>query len=590
MSDRVARRATATTGRRLPRVGPTHAAASARPVTVTVVRIIIGIVLVRRRALRAVLLQPRDQPTFWPGASTCHRGDGAQPAHRFQRPGLHRPRRLLRHRRVHHRPSSMVDHGWSFEADHPGGCAAGALRRRGRRHSRRCGCGACTSPCSRSVWPCSSPGSPRSTSTAAAASPCCAPTAIEFDSLINGARQRPVAVLRVPGHRGRAVRPGLEPGPQPHRPSHDRRPRPGAGRATVGVEPRQGQGHDVRHQRGLRRRRRLTVGDDRPAPPTRTNPLLYFQLSIEFLVAVVIGGAATILGPAVGAFVLDLPPAQHREPHRRQEVLAPAVFGAALILIVYVLPEGVVGGLHRLDRPTHPAPASPPSALDGRPPVTLQIHPARRISMSSIPHRSVRRHAARRGPRRRGLQQPGRRARPVDRQRQQRQPRHGGADGDIDTSQLPDRPDAPRCSGDTIKLVSSFPQSGSDRRVRRDRRKGWKSYFEYIEREAVASTIAGKKYKIETADKDDEYNAQKTVAEHRGARRHRRQQGVRRVQRRRHREQHQHPRHPRLRTACRTCSPPPDRPAMGQPEVPVDDRLRRWPRTPLEGQGVRRAT
>jgi branched-chain amino acid transport system permease protein len=35
-----------------------------------------------------------------------------------------------------------------------------------------------------------------------------------------------------------------------------------------------------------------------------TNPILYFQLSIEFLVAVVIGGSGTILGPAVGAMVL----------------------------------------------------------------------------------------------------------------------------------------------------------------------------------------------------------------------------------------------------------------------------------------------
>ena len=35
-----------------------------------------------------------------------------------------------------------------------------------------------------------------------------------------------------------------------------------------------------------------------------TNPILYLQRSIEFLVAMVIGGAATILGPAVGAFLL----------------------------------------------------------------------------------------------------------------------------------------------------------------------------------------------------------------------------------------------------------------------------------------------
>ena len=31
-----------------------------------------------------------------------------------------------------------------------------------------------------------------------------------------------------------------------------------------------------------------------------------------------------------------------------KEILAPAIFGAALIVIVYVLPEGVVGGVRRL--------------------------------------------------------------------------------------------------------------------------------------------------------------------------------------------------------------------------------------------------
>jgi branched-chain amino acid transport system permease protein len=94
-----------------------------------------------------------------------------------------------------------------------------------------------------------------------------------------------------------------------------------------------------------------------------TNPILYFQRSIEFLVAVVIGGAATIMGPAVGAFLIVFLRRQTEGLIEGKEILAPAVFGGALILIVYVLPEGVVGGVNRLlARLTRRAPP-PPSAL-----------------------------------------------------------------------------------------------------------------------------------------------------------------------------------------------------------------------------------
>ena len=59
----------------------------------------------------------------------------------------------------------------------------------------------------------------------------------------------------------------------------------------------------------------LSVMIDRAADGT--NPILYFQLSIEFLVAVVIGGAATIIGSRGRGVPLDLPAPEHREPHRR---------------------------------------------------------------------------------------------------------------------------------------------------------------------------------------------------------------------------------------------------------------------------------
>ena len=94
-----------------------------------------------------------------------------------------------------------------------------------------------------------------------------------------------------------------------------------------------------------------------------TNPILYFQRSIEFLVAVVIGGAATILGPAVGAFLLIFLRRNTENLIEGKEVLAPAVFGAALILIVYILPDGVVGGLAPADHPLDGRRSTQPSAL-----------------------------------------------------------------------------------------------------------------------------------------------------------------------------------------------------------------------------------
>jgi branched-chain amino acid transport system permease protein len=94
-----------------------------------------------------------------------------------------------------------------------------------------------------------------------------------------------------------------------------------------------------------------------------TNPILYFQLSIEFLVAVVIGGSGTILGPAVGAMVLVFIQRQSETLVPDQPVLAPAILGTALILIVFVLPEGVVGGFKKLwGRLSQRVRAGPPAA------------------------------------------------------------------------------------------------------------------------------------------------------------------------------------------------------------------------------------
>ncbi len=94
----------------------------------------------------------------------------------------------------------------------------------------------------------------------------------------------------------------------------------------------------------------------------------------------------------------------------------------------------------------------------------------------------------------------------------------GGRDGGGDTSQEGGAEiDTENCAvdptteveGDTIKLVSSFPQSGLTAAFS-EIAKGWKAFFEYTNEEQGGVEINGKKYKIETEDKDDEYNAQKT--------------------------------------------------------------------------------
>jgi branched-chain amino acid transport system permease protein len=84
-----------------------------------------------------------------------------------------------------------------------------------------------------------------------------------------------------------------------------------------------------------------------------------FQLSIEFLVAVVVGGAATVFGPMLGAFIVvflrdridenDSLSDLFSDPNRAK-LLSPALFGIALIVLMYVLPDGIVGGVRRLVR------------------------------------------------------------------------------------------------------------------------------------------------------------------------------------------------------------------------------------------------
>lgn len=71
------------------------------------------------------------------------------------------------------------------------------------------------------------------------------------------------------------------------------------------------------------------------------------RLSIEILVAVVIGGVATVFGPAIGAFLIEFVPEWTQD---YSDELSPAIFGALLILLMILMPGGVIGGLRRVQR------------------------------------------------------------------------------------------------------------------------------------------------------------------------------------------------------------------------------------------------
>jgi branched-chain amino acid transport system permease protein len=89
-------------------------------------------------------------------------------------------------------------------------------------------------------------------------------------------------------------------------------------------------------------------------------------LSIFLLVAVVVGGAATITGPAIGAFLVVFIPIWLHDFDAPAE-LSPIVFGVSLILLIMVAPGGVLGLVRRLNawvkrrtaRPTEKPPPAP---------------------------------------------------------------------------------------------------------------------------------------------------------------------------------------------------------------------------------------
>ncbi|WCO67549.1 ABC transporter substrate-binding protein [Iamia majanohamensis] len=89
----------------------------------------------------------------------------------------------------------------------------------------------------------------------------------------------------------------------------------------------------------------------------------------------------------------------------------------------------------------------------------------------------------------------------------------GGEDGaeveGIDTSECASDPTA-EIEGDTIKIVSSYPQSGLTAAFAEIAR-GWTAYFEKVNAEGGV-TIGDRTFQLEYEDLDDEYNPQQTAS------------------------------------------------------------------------------
>jgi len=88
----------------------------------------------------------------------------------------------------------------------------------------------------------------------------------------------------------------------------------------------------------------------------------------------------------------------------------------------------------------------------------------------------------------------------------------GGGGGNkpvVDTANCPSGTDTVGVNGDTITVGTSLPQSGLYQAFTAIL-KGEKSYFSYVNAQGGV-TVAGKKYKINLVDKDDAYDAAKTV-------------------------------------------------------------------------------
>jgi branched-chain amino acid transport system permease protein len=79
----------------------------------------------------------------------------------------------------------------------------------------------------------------------------------------------------------------------------------------------------------------------------RVDPAQYtITRSIQFLAALVIGGAATILGPVLGSIFIVFVPELSADVNAE---LGNVIFGTVLVVLMLVLPSGFLGGLRRVE-------------------------------------------------------------------------------------------------------------------------------------------------------------------------------------------------------------------------------------------------
>ncbi len=80
------------------------------------------------------------------------------------------------------------------------------------------------------------------------------------------------------------------------------------------------------------------------------NEVFGTQVSIEILLAAIIGGAGTVFGPLVGSFALQLLAEGTRVYIRAFSGFDLMIYGAVLILVIMFLPQGLLAGLRQAVR------------------------------------------------------------------------------------------------------------------------------------------------------------------------------------------------------------------------------------------------
>ena len=183
------------------------------------------------------------------------------------------------------------------------------------------------------------------------------------------------------------------------------------------------------------------------------------------------------------------------------KLLSPAIFGIALIILMYVLPDGIVGGARRGIRRRRPAGNRPPPHAAGvlTKGTSMRLRRGKRVPRWSRSPRSWRSSLAACGNGRGDDDDSRQRQQHDHRRRRFRQLRHRHRE-------LPHRPEQRRRSPATRSSSGPRSRSRGSTRAFSSILKGEQAYFEYLNAEKGGVEVAGKKYKIELVAKDDAYD------------------------------------------------------------------------------------